>query len=427
MTLSAGCFRNPVVVICLGATAEWLEFSAYLYLAPVLSRLFFPLQNSATSMLSLFAMFATSYIVRPFGGALFGFMADRFGRRMTLYISVLMMSVATTGIGFLPTYFEIGIWAPLLLMFFRMLQGLAVAGEFTNAAVYMVEHGKGNVFLAGSLANWGANLGIILGALSTAVVHLPWMPAWSWRLPFLLSCVTMLLAFFIRFRLMESPEFHLHLAKRLKFNNVLLKLWSHYKSVSVCVICFATFSGVVMYVGNMFWCSFVIGHNFFSATVADTIAALDMAVEFICLPLMAMLAMKIGPLRVMSFGALLCAFVAPLSFQLAEQEHLLLSSAIMILFAIGVSAFEAPMFGIMASFFPAAIRCTGIAVSWGIGSTLFSAPSLFFAQWLSQRLEEPWMAGALCVVTAAITGFVALVFLKVSQLKETKRIWRWVG
>ncbi|OQX37124.1 MAG: hypothetical protein B0D91_07520 [Oceanospirillales bacterium LUC14_002_19_P2] len=193
--------HRPVFIICSGAIAEWLEFSAYLYLAPRLAQLFFPEQSPSAAMVSVFGLFAIAYVTRPLGGFLFGYLGDRYGRRLTLTLSVLIMAIATTGIGLLPIWHSIGLMAPALLLLCRVLQGVAIAGEFTNAAVFMIEQGRGNPCLAGSWANWGANLGVALGALVTALVSLPIMPDWAWRIPFLLSCVTSLLALVIRRRL----------------------------------------------------------------------------------------------------------------------------------------------------------------------------------------------------------------------------------
>ncbi len=401
--------HKPIIITCTGAVAEWLEFSAYLYLAPRLAHLFFPEQASAAGLVSVFGLFAIAYVTRPVGGFIFGYLGDRFGRRMTLMLSVLIMALATTGIGLLPTWEQIGIWAPILLLSCRVMQGVAVAGEFTNAAVFMIEQSRGNPCLAGSWANWGANLGVALGALVTALVSLPSMPDWAWRIPFLLSCTTSLLALLIRRKLIESPAFDTAAAHKLSPRTVLTELIIGHKRNSLIVILIGAYAGVTLYVGNMFWCSHVVSHGYFTASQANVIASVDMGVEFLILPLMAIVAHRTGIRKVMIAGLIVTAFGALLNFYLAAQGSMLVSMLTMALFATGVATFEAPMFKLLFDLFPARIRCTGIALAWAIGQSLFSSPSPMLAQRLSEHYG--WLGGVICILLvcgvalAAIWGY----------------------
>ncbi len=397
--------HRPVFIICTGAIAEWLEFSAYLYLAPRLAQLFFPEQSPSAAMVSVFGLFAIAYVTRPLGGFLFGYMGDRYGRRLTLTLSVLIMALATTGIGLLPTWHSIGLLAPVLLLACRVLQGVAIAGEFTNAAVFMIEQGRGNPCLAGSWANWGANLGVALGALVTALVSLPIMPDWAWRIPFLLSCVTSLLALVIRRRLQESPVFDAAKAQTLTPVTVLRELIGQHKRSSLAVILVSACAGVTLYVGNMFWCSYVANQGYFSPSQANVIASLDMGIEFVSLPLMAILAYRVGIRKVMATGLLVTAIGAGLNFYLAEQGSVLTSMLTMTVFALGIATFEAPMFKFLFDFFPARIRCTGIALAWAVGG-LFSSASPVLAQAISDHYG--WLGGASCIVLVCTCALAAL-------------------
>ncbi|WP_211829830.1 MFS transporter [Kistimonas asteriae] len=397
---------KAIIITCIGSVAEWLEFSAYLYLAPRLAHLFFPDQEAAAGLVSVFGLFAIAYVARPIGGFIFGYLGDRYGRRLTLTLSVLIMAMATTGIGLLPTWDQIGIWAPLLLLACRVMQGMAVTGEFTNAAVFMIEQSRGNPCLAGTWANWSANLGIALGALTTALVSLPTMPDWAWRIPFLISCTTSLLALLIRRKLFESPSFNAAAAKSLSPKKVLTELFLHHKHNGLVVILISAFAGVTLYVGNMFWCSYVVSHHYFTPSKANMIASVDIGVEFLMLPLMAIVAYRAGIRRVMIAGLLLTASATLLNFYLAAQGCVLTSMLTMIMFATGVATFEAPMFKLLFDLFPARIRCTGIALAWAMGQSLFSGPSPMLAQWLSDHYG--WVGGVFCILLVCGGGLVAM-------------------
>ncbi|WP_419535364.1 MFS transporter [Endozoicomonas sp.] len=399
--------HRTIIIICSGAVAEWLEFSAYLYLAPRLAELFFPEQDPSTALISVFGLFAIAYLTRPIGGFIFGYIGDRYGRRLALTLSVLIMALATTGIGVLPTWNSIGLMAPLLLLVCRILQGGAIAGEFTNAAIFMIEQGKGNPYLAGSWANWGANLGVALGALITALVSLPGMPDWAWRVPFLLSCITSLLALWIRCRIQESPAFQPTAARELTPYRVLKELALRYKGSCLAVALVGAFAGVSLYTGNMFWCSYVVSNGFFSQSQANVIASVDMGVEFIALPVMAVLAFRVGAKPIMLLGLFVTLLGAYLNFYMAQRGVTHISMLTMVLFALGVATFEAPMFKLLFDLFPAQIRCTGIALPWAIGLSLFSSPSPMVAQWLSGYYG--WSGGVLCIALVSIAALFAIM------------------
>lgn len=144
----------------------------------------------------------------------------------------------------------------------------------------MIEQGKGNPDLAGSWANWGANLGVALGALVTALISLPGMPDLTWRIPFLLSCMTSLLALLIRWNVQESPVFKTGVARCLTPYRVLKELIIHHKRSCLAVILIGAFAGVSLYVGNMFWCSYVVTNGYFTHSQANVIASVDMGVVF---------------------------------------------------------------------------------------------------------------------------------------------------
>jgi MHS family proline/betaine transporter-like MFS transporter len=175
-----------------GNLMEWYDFALYGVLAATLGQLFFPAGNRVLGLLSVFGVFAAGYLMRLLGGALFGHVADRLGRRRALLLSAATMAIATTAVGCLPTYASAGLAAPVLFTLLRLLQGLSVGGEFTTSISYLIEHAPPHRrALQGSFAGLTGGSGILLGSAMGnalfAVFDVDQVLAWAWRLPFLFS------------------------------------------------------------------------------------------------------------------------------------------------------------------------------------------------------------------------------------------------
>ncbi|MDX2166270.1 MAG: MFS transporter [Deltaproteobacteria bacterium] len=175
-----------------GNLMEWYDFALYGVLAATLGELFFPAGNRQLALLSVFGVFAAGYVMRLIGGAAFGHVGDRLGRRRALLLSAATMAVATTAVGCLPTYASAGVAAPLLFTLLRLLQGVSVGGEFTTSITYLIEHAPpGRRALQGSFAGLTGGAGILLGSAMGnavfAIYDVDQVLAWAWRLPFLLS------------------------------------------------------------------------------------------------------------------------------------------------------------------------------------------------------------------------------------------------
>lgn len=193
----------------IGNVLEWYDFGLYGYLAPVIGSLFFPSKDPIASLLGAYGGFAIGFMMRPIGGVAFGHLGDRVGRQTVLVTSVVMMGLATTAVGLLPTYAEIGFWAPVLLLLVRLFQGFSVGGEFTGSVSYLVETAPANRRgFVGSFANFGSTGGYLLAAgFAALTVELAGHHAvhgWAWRIPFLAGGVLAILAYVIRSRLTDT-------------------------------------------------------------------------------------------------------------------------------------------------------------------------------------------------------------------------------
>src|ERR1700760_2489720 len=194
-----------IFAACIGSALEWYDFFLYgTAAALVFGELFFPKGDPVVSTLLAFLTFGVGFVVRPLGGILFGVLGDRFGRKPVLVATLLMIGIGTTAIGFLPTYSQIGIWAPILLVAMRIIQGLGAGAEYSGAVIYLVENAPArHRGFWGGFAPLGVSVGNLLAAAAFALVTmLPHdaMMSWGWRLPFLASFVLILVGIYVRMR-----------------------------------------------------------------------------------------------------------------------------------------------------------------------------------------------------------------------------------
>ncbi|HET7395975.1 MAG TPA: MFS transporter [Gammaproteobacteria bacterium] len=204
--------RRAIAAAALGNCMEWFDFGVYGYLAVTIGRIFFPSHNPTTELLAAFGGFAVAFVIRPFGGIFFGPLGDRIGRQRVLAITIILMAASTFMIGVLPSYAQIGIWAPILLMLARLVQGFSTGGEYGGAATFMAEYAPDDQ--RGYLCSWlefgtlgGFSLGAILVTLVTFGLTPEAMNAWGWRIPFLCAGPLGMIGLYLRLKLEETPDF----------------------------------------------------------------------------------------------------------------------------------------------------------------------------------------------------------------------------
>ena len=206
--------RDRLVILAssLGTVFEWYDFFVYGTLATVIAKLFFPAASETAGFLLVLATFGAGFGVRPVGAVLFGYLGDRLGRKYTFLVTVTLMGLATAAVGLLPTFAQAGIAAPILLVVCRLLQGLALGGEYGGAAIYVAEHAPANrrgfytsFIQASVIGGFLLSLAVVLS--STAFVAKADWESWGWRVPFLFSIVLLAVSLWIRLKLKESPVF----------------------------------------------------------------------------------------------------------------------------------------------------------------------------------------------------------------------------
>ena len=205
-------YKKVAVAACFGTFLEWYDFLTFATLAVIFGPLFFPSSDPATGLLASLATFGVGMVVRPIGAAIFGSIGDRIGRRPVFMITITLMGIATVCVGFLPTYAQVGIWAPIILVFLRLLQGLSAGGEIGGSAVYLTEHaGNSSRGFKTSFLQLMGPLGILASTLQIALLQ-SWLSpeeflSWGWRVPFWISLILLIVAFKVRMALEETPIF----------------------------------------------------------------------------------------------------------------------------------------------------------------------------------------------------------------------------
>src|SRR5919112_5346350 len=206
--------RDRLVIFAstLGTVFEWYDFFVYGTLASVIAKLFFPSANATAGLLLTLATFGAGFGVRPVGAVLFGWLGDRLGRKYTFLVTTSLMGVATAAVGLVPSYAAIGVAAPVILVFLRVLQGLALGGEYGGAAIYVAEHAPRNkrgyytsFIQAGVIGGFILSVAVVL--VSELFVDKAEWEAWGWRIPFLFSVVLLAVSLWVRLKLKESPVF----------------------------------------------------------------------------------------------------------------------------------------------------------------------------------------------------------------------------
>jgi MFS transporter, MHS family, proline/betaine transporter len=387
--------KNYVIFVgILGTAFEWLEYSYYGYLTTKISQLFFPNYDARTGLLATMAIFAAGFIMRPIGGILFGLIGDKKGRKQALFLSILLMGCSTLMMGAMPTYQTIGIYAPLFLLVCRLLQGLAVAGEYNGAAIFLIEHNNGKYpNLAGSWVGTASAAGMLLGAFAATIVSYPGMPDWLWRVPFFLAFFSCLIANYLRYKMLESPLFLDAYRQQRLIKFPLKEVLKFYKTSFFQNLILAAFVSVYIYICTIYFVSHLIKDMHIAASQATLYVALGELVVVLFFPLSAFFSDQIGHKKIMLTGLLGTLIATPLLFIAAKSHSRFLLASSEVIFGITNALACAPIFNYIYQLFPTHIRYTGNSTAWSFGVAIFGGVSPVIAEILMRHFSffGPWL------------------------------------
>jgi MFS family permease len=415
-----------------GTMIEWYDFYIFGSLAAIMSGLFFPKENPTAGFLYTLAAFATGFAVRPFGAIVFGRVGDLVGRKYAFLVTLLIMGGATFVIGLLPTYEQIGILAPIILVALRLLQGLALGGEYGGAAVYVAEHvpdhrrGFYTSFIQ-TTATLGlfVSLGVIL-IVRSAMTEADFK-TWGWRIPFLLSILLVVMSLYIRLRLKESPLFT-HLKSTGQTSKTPLKdsLGSGRNWRVILLVLFGAAAGqaVVWYTGQfyaLFFLQNVLKVDFVKANIIVAIA-LALGTPFFIVA--GALSDRIGRKKIMMAGNLIAALSYYPIYQAMHAASQPLQPVKMTLLIFIQVIFVTMVYGPIAAFlveaFPAKIRYTSLSLPYHIGNGWFGGFTPLIATAVVARTGHIYAGLWYPIAIALLTFIIGSLFLKESK---DVRIW----
>jgi MFS transporter, MHS family, proline/betaine transporter len=398
--------RRVVAAGIIGNVMEWYDFSVYGFFARTIGSLFFPSEDPRTSLLAAFAVFAVGFLMRPLGAMLFGYIGDRVGRGPALLWSVVAMALPSFVIGSLPTYAQIGIAASLLMLLCRIMQGLAVGGEYTSSAVFLAETAHPD--RRGAATAWapfGAIAGILLGSVVGAAIFntmtLEQVVAWGWRLPFLLGVVMGGVGFILRRRMpFDQPP--------AKGGFPLLQALREHPLQMLQVVSISLINAVGFYLVFVYISTWLKLLADVGASVALLINSLNMTVLLVVILGMSRLSDRVGRKPILAgaaIGLVLLSWPLVTLMQTGNVYYVFLGQ---FGFALLIGAYGAASPIAICEIFPRNVRCSAVSVAYNITLGIAGGTAPAVATWLIVLTERPRVPAIYIMAAAAVSAVAAL-------------------
>lgn len=417
--------RRVVMASVIGATIEWYDFFLYGVVAGIVfSKLYFPGSDPLVSTMLAYGTFAAGFLSRPIGGIIFGHFGDKIGRKSMLVMTLMIMGVSTFLIGVLPDYGQIGMWAPILLLLLRIVQGIGLGGEWGGAVLMAYEYAPVNQrgFYA-SLPQIGLAIGLCLASgvvalLSYTLTDAQFL-AWGWRVAFILSALLVFIGMWIRLNVMETPEFRAVKASNAETQIPFLDLLKRYPGNVVKGMAARYIDGVFFNVFGVFSISYLTSTIKIERTDALVGVMASAIVMCFFIPFFGRLSDRIGRTKVYFWGALITGFSALPAFWifLHFSDHILmLWLAVIIPFGILYSSVYGPEAALFCDLFDAKVRYTGISFVYQFSGIFASGLTPIIATYLLKTGGgEPWHIVGYVILSGVVSAIAAFMIGKTPQ------------
>lgn len=410
----AGVLRRAITASAMGNAVEWFDYGVYSFVVAYVSAAFFPGVSPAVQLLSGFGVFAVSFLIRPIGGLVLGPLGDRLGRKRILAITIVLMSASTFCVGLIPGYATIGVWAPVLLITLRMIQGFSTGGEYGGAATFMAEYApdRRRGFL-GSFLEFGTLTGYILGAgvvtILTATLGETAMADWGWRVPFLIAGPLGIVGLYLRTRLEDTPVFTAMLKTGSTENagTQTRTLLAHWRPILV-LMGLVTLLNIANYTLLSYMPTYLQRRLDLGGQGSLVITIIVYLAMMAVIPFIGRLSDRIGRKPLWYFSAIgLFVFSIP-AYAVMGNGWVLTVVGFVVLGLLFVPQL-ATISATFPALFPASIRYAAFAIGYNIATSLFGGTAPLVQEWLGEvtgnRLSPAFYLMAACVV-----GLVALRF-----------------
>ncbi|MEJ7631777.1 MAG: MFS transporter [Rubrobacteraceae bacterium] len=418
--------RQVVLASVVGTVLEWYDFFIYgAAAALVFNQLFFPGFSDLAGTMAAFGTFALGFFARPLGGIIFGSLGDRLGRKTVLIITLLLMGIATTLMGLLPSYATIGIWAPILLLLLRILQGLGAGAEFGGAVVMAAEYSPvGRRGFYASLPCTGVAIGLLLSSgVFALVASLPeeQLLSWGWRIPFLLSFLVVIVGLYIRLRVLETPVFTAVKEAGAESQQPIREVFRTQPKNFLVAFGARFAENGNSYIIQAFTLTYVATQLGLPDRVALTGVLISSVIGLLTIPAFGALSDRVGRRTVYLAGAaFMVLFAFPFFWLLNTEVRFLIWLAIILANSVGIYSMFSPQAAYFAELFPTRIRFSGIALSRELSAPLAGGIAPFIATGLLLWSGSYWPI-ALYIMGLGLISVVALYLGPETYRKEMSR------
>lgn len=411
---------NVLIATASGNTLEWFNFIAFVFLSSTISQLFFPGDNPNIALIKVFGIYALGFAARPIGGIIFGYIGDHIGRRTNLIASIVLMTLSTLLMGLLPTYEQVGVTAPLLLVLLRTLQGISVGGEYTGAAVYIYEHAPKNQkgfwvsFMPMTIA-----IGILLGsAVSLVFVQFLTTEAlvsYGWRLIFFIGTLFGIIIFWLRLKLIETPSFKRIKQECQEVKTSLIKtiLTQHWRN-SLILFFIVTFYGIKYQILFIWMPTFLNTTDRLSNSTALVLNTISMVVFVLLVPIMGYFSDKINKERLIKITLVIDILITYPLFLVITHYDLPFILAALLLMSITFAIINVLATIVMMDFFPVNIRVSAISLAYNLAFAIFGGTAPLIATWFIYATNNH-AAPAYILILSAAASLIAMWLLRYAK------------
>lgn len=421
--------RRVVAASLVGATIEWYDFFLYGVIAGlVFNHLYFPGEDPYIGTLLAYATFAVGFLARPLGGVIFGHLGDKVGRKSALIMTLMIMGISTVAIGLIPSYQTIGIWAPILLLFFRVLQGIGLGGEWGGAVLMTYEYAPPEKRgLYASLPQIGLSLGLCLAsgvvALLSSVLSDEQFLSWGWRIAFLLSSLLVFVGMYIRLAVKESPEFAKIKAQNAESKIPFVEMIKNYPKNIIKGMGARYIDGVFFNIFGVFIISYLTGNLNLSRTDALTGVMISAIIMCVFIPYFGAMSDRLGRTRTYFWGSLITGFSSIPAFWLMtnySDNVFIVWLAIVIPFGILYAMVYGPEAALFCELFDTRVRYTGISFVYQFSGIFASGITPMIATALLHENDgKPWFVVAYTVIVGIISAVSAASIRTIRTDKAT--------
>ncbi len=421
--------KRVIFSAMLGNAIEWYDFAVFAQLSIILTKIFFPNNSELVGLINTFAVFALGFVVRPLGGIVIGKIGDQLGRRNALYLSIIMISIATFAIGLLPSYGSIGIAATIGLIVLRMIQGLSIGGENGGSFVFASEYAnKRELGFYNGCIQSSFFIGILAGSLVSFLVTKTLsqdnLMSWGWRLPFFFGGLLGVIGFVIRYYLKETSQFlEVKQHNDLVISPIKTIFKSHYKQLLLAIILLINMV-IPAFTLTIFLQNFLTEVKNIPFELGLEINCYSLVIAAIVSIFAGLLSDKLNKAKLLMFICAIMIFYPYLLTYYINKDALVIQIAVMLVFTILVAFYNGIIFALLFELFPTNIKYSGISLSINTASALFGGTTSMFSFWLinnfGTELGLKFIAYYLSI--AALLGLAGLLYFSQRSKYATSNI-----